>query len=93
MQATFLTLANPLREIFGSDRALAPTVDVTAIRGVSVSAIESKVLEDFFHRMENDDSIPSEVVASLRLSLAAEKLPKADLLVELYFRCSGELMQ
>jgi hypothetical protein len=58
-----------------------------------VSAIESKVLEDFFRRMEGDASIPGDVVAKLKLDFASEKLPKAELLAELYFAASGDLLQ
>ena len=58
-----------------------------------MSAIQSKVLQDFFLRIAADHSISAEVTEKLKVELAEEKWPKAEHLVEIYFDGSGEKMQ
>ena len=46
-----------------------------------VSAIQSKVLQDFFLRIAADHSISAEVTEKLKVELAEEKWPKAEVQV------------
>jgi hypothetical protein len=61
-------------------------------KGLPVSNIESQVLQTFFERLDAADEVSDAVVEGLHDALSAEKLPRVELLVELFATGSGDTL-
>ena len=55
-----------------------------------MSGIESEVLDSFLRQLEASDKVSDTVVEGLRAALMADKLPKAEQLVQLFVHGSGD---
>ena len=55
-----------------------------------MAGIESEVLDTFLAELATVDDMPSQVIESLAVQLAADKLPKPDHLAAIYTNASGE---
>jgi hypothetical protein len=60
---------------------------------MSLAGIESDVLAKFAERMTGSDAVPAAVAEQLPILLAADKLPKAEVLVALYTAESGDRLE
>ncbi|MDQ4033792.1 MAG: hypothetical protein M3332_16750 [Actinomycetota bacterium] len=57
-----------------------------------MSSLESHVLQTFLERLAFADKVSDAVVEGLRDALTADKLPKAERLVELFTTGSGDTL-
>jgi len=57
-----------------------------------VSGIQLQVLETFLERLRSDDQVSDAVVEGLDIYFGAQNLPKAEQLVDLFARGSGDAL-
>jgi hypothetical protein len=57
-----------------------------------MSGIEAEVLEAFLGKLKGADLVGEFVVEGLRTALSSEKLPRADVLTELFVEGSGDAL-
>jgi hypothetical protein len=62
------------------------------VQGATCLGIETNVLEVFFERLSTADGVSGEVVEALRGHLGGQSVPKAEQLVELFQRGSGDAL-
>ncbi len=55
-----------------------------------MAGIEANVFESFLERLQAAEDVPKQVTEKLSSALAAEKLPKAEEIAEIYREGSGD---